>query len=511
MSLRTSALVLVAISFPFGCGPRPPVPPEPPPTPPAPSPSSQRVAPPNPAAARASRGLLHNGMPRNGLSVQALAANKSLLNGLAREPLNSASVRPAYLAIANSFTNGQRTGDLKDTSSLMEYITSCALDPGAVVTVNASEPRIEWKGELGLCDESSPLGDWSEEPATSDCEQAVSACVLARVNANGDKVVISMRGEPEQLFRLQPVVPVETYFREKGGTPIPSIHQKECSDKELQRGESRNCGFSPRFVGRCQPESRVTITSTQAGVGSYPRFVRICEGLHACDHPKEPGEVARSYSRHLLSGHIKSENHRITFTCPGNRADPRRKMGYYSVMVASPQGGDPGFDAQVSADGSYPATEAEVFTYLEGAFYGNLFDGSLKNLSGSPAMSDMLAANQYACFSHVWRYGKAYMADRLCLSPEDSCFVNQPGQCWPPSGATGQCEYDNVLYPECQWRPQTYKHPVTIYLNDPCDLSGNAGAEACSLDGGLFGASVTKDSAESRGKPDRHLVPTHGR
>lgn len=467
---RFVSAVVVGVSLAAACGPTAPA----------------ELAKPGGHSART--GLAHNDLHHNSLDAAALGANAGLRAKLAGGPLSSEAIREAEADAA-------LVGQLLDsrTLELMKYVVSCALPPGASVKRPAGAPAgDDWAGEVGLC------AGWANEAPAASCLELVSACVLARVNAHDKRVIISMRGQPAALFPLQPRVPVETELREEGGTPIRSFDPLDKCVGPLPSGgtAARDCGFAPLLVGRCQAGEAVTVcTGGKEGAAAacgcddaIPDLarraaLRVCKGLYGCD--AEDFAPPRAYAGPLPDAKDACPGKgrpAVTFTCPTNGplVDPAsgadRRYGYYSVMIAPgdaapTQAPKASVGAGVNATtGQYPAPEADVFTYREGAFYGNLFSSA-----GIQGKQQMLAGDSYACFSSVWRYREAELADRFCGGVE-GCFEHAPGPCFQAAGQ--RCKRDDgapgASYGAClglDGAPR-WTAPVTVYLNHPCDLTG---------------------------------------
>ncbi len=416
---------------------------------------------------------VHNQGPRNGLRPCALWNNRDLLQVLRSSELTTSTMnRPEVQS---------RLAD-EDTRGLLQYIVSCANDPSAPIvspTLPAGVSPTDkyappWPGEMGLCGSSSPW-PWSASGAPKDCQEAVSACVLARVNKVGMRVVISTRGEPSNLFPLLNEIPVETVYRD--GQKAPST--MACSPGVT------NCGFTAKRVGVCStgggtsgpvgPNGRTMVTLTPAPSVSGGE-VRVCAGLYAC-HPGDIGQ--RYYSEHIADSPTGSGG-TLTFECPGN--GPRvggTSLGYYSVLT---RGG--AFDVTANK-GSYPGKETEVFTYREGAFFGNLFNTSQLVTADAPnpcAEPDKaLGGHEFACFSEIWSNGLAHYNDRWCAGT--ACFVNTPVPCLFQANTSalaadracvGQSAAPQPFYKGGRGGrddPANFRwqHPITVYLNHPCD------------------------------------------
>jgi len=104
-------------------------------------------------------GLLANGFDWNGMSY----------NGLS-EVLTDPSARQAF-----------------------EYLVSCALNSEQKVEVVIEGEPVVFAGGIGLAPE------WGVGPCDQDCQELVSACMIARVNHKGESILISLRGNHSAL------------------------------------------------------------------------------------------------------------------------------------------------------------------------------------------------------------------------------------------------------------------------------------------------------------------------
>lgn len=378
--------------------------------------------------------MAHNDMPHNALQPEALMCTNALLGRI-----SSSSLRTETFSELNA---DERAGFDKTkcpyTQELLSYVISCALGPCDVVQT----PQGELHGEVGLCPQ------WATGAPSEECRQVVSACVIARTNAWDKKVIISLRGHP--ALGLLDKVPVETEIRNRGGQPIRSF--EPCQHKTTGAPE-RNCGWQPRYVGRCESPGDVVISAPQA-----PLMVRICGGIHGCDH--EGGVV---YSRWVSDKLLANPKDSLTFACPENgpATDDGKAFGYYSVLVAAPHVRrddlTPDIDV-VTSSGNYPASEEQVFTMREGAFYGNIFPSPS---SGGP----------YACHNAGWGDDwRAFITGRGCTIPKVGCFTNEPRACDSVcSQQAADGTYQNCRGPSAA--EKTWMHPLTTFLNHPDDLT----------------------------------------
>jgi hypothetical protein len=78
----------------------------------------------------------------------------------------------------------------------VRYAYSCAMPPGKSMTLTINGDAVTFEGALGLAPE------WGEDNGTcnDDCKRWVSACLLARTNAYGAHVEISIRA-PRSIFQ----------------------------------------------------------------------------------------------------------------------------------------------------------------------------------------------------------------------------------------------------------------------------------------------------------------------
>ena len=463
---------------------------------------------------------LADGNPKNGLSSgsflrNALLTNPDVLTLLRVSPLNQSLVeRPEISSQLQEF--GAR--------AVMEEMVKCALSPRTTLTYVNAGTKWTFTGELGLCQRADlPVGDWNAGPPTQLCQELVTACLMARVNGLRKSVPLSLRGEPKLLFPSRPAIGVEQSLREPRsyddpteGTPIGSFDGPRCQG-------GLECRWEPAYVGTCTSGTVSLAIDSPAVCGAAQ--LRVCAGIHGCYGPTSPvGYPSKvAYSMYLKEQAGACVGAALTFACPTTT-----ERGSYSVMLRRP-GPLPSPLRQelpvtkVAGPGSYPATEAEVFSYVEGAFYGNLFDPKDLEIGcraepkadpkidpkGDPKASASLRCerirgaqvpgecpfanpvkcrthvlpipyqNVHACFSLAGRGGDAddalavaYLNDRLCAQndPKKTCFVHPPKRCdrrctW--NAASGR--YDN-----CHGEARTGAAPVfpaiTTALNAPCDL-----------------------------------------
>lgn len=180
-------------------------------------------------------GVTHNAITVNALTTNALTTNASNLQALVHSKLAD-----------GTFETGPLSEALWDPSAqqVMKYLVSCALGPDQSVTwspmssVGVPPAETTWQGALALCPQ------WHEAGIAGDaaCQELVSACLLARNNADGVEVQISLRGRDtdEQYFGSGEVVvggavyPEHELYRWREGAFYGNILEPGGLDRTLE-------------------------------------------------------------------------------------------------------------------------------------------------------------------------------------------------------------------------------------------------------------------------------------
>lgn len=82
----------------------------------------------------------------------------------------------------------------------LTYLISCALNEGIELYTEVDGKIYTFLGSMGLAPR------WLEEALTPSEESWVSACMLARTNFWGMKIIISMRASPPPTMSLRPMI-----------------------------------------------------------------------------------------------------------------------------------------------------------------------------------------------------------------------------------------------------------------------------------------------------------------
>ena len=185
-------------------------------------------------------------------------------NGL--QSPNVSGIDPAH-ALSSAQGMSEIVGVLADPAlrSTAEYLVECALPQGDVVTKTVGGQTLELEGLLGLAPE------WADGPCDEDCQQWVSACLLARTNVSGQPVTIWIQsdhpeigyGIPEGLVHEASwygnVFAGELYLCK--GSPGVAANAK-LEGRTCSQGQT--CGFTK--YGKCNHQSRCTMAGPDGDV-----------------------------------------------------------------------------------------------------------------------------------------------------------------------------------------------------------------------------------------------------
>ena len=127
----------------------------------------------------------------NGLAMNGLTANSLVMNGLAMNGLITNSLTTIGLMATPSITSTLDSDPL--ARLFMQYVVSCALPSWQTLSILSATYHIEYiyPGDLGLAPQWGVVGGVCD----TSCQQWVSACAISRVNALGQHVLLSERGE----------------------------------------------------------------------------------------------------------------------------------------------------------------------------------------------------------------------------------------------------------------------------------------------------------------------------
>ena len=188
-------------------------------------------------------------------------------NGL-HDPTIS-GIDPSYpLASPQGMAEIDRLGDDEGFQDVIRYMVECALPEGNSVTKNVQGQTLTFQGMLGLAPE------WEDGACDGDCQEWVSACMLARTNVSGETVGIWLQADHPALgMDSSPSFPVyeASFF---GNLFSDEDHRYMCSgDASAQRAaflEGRTCshGFGEscdfEVFSDCEMEDRCAFLNPAA-------------------------------------------------------------------------------------------------------------------------------------------------------------------------------------------------------------------------------------------------------
>lgn len=219
-------------------------------------------------AVSTTNGVSMNGVSMNGVSMNGVSMNGLLMRGVVRNGLES--------------VNAHSLIETASGASLLAYLVQCALPAGEVLMIDHEmAPPEGFPGLLGVAP------GWRNGSLEETGKRAMSACMLAHVNAYGVSVPISARQhglddtteEERERFRSFEGAFFGNLFERNpvmltcGGATPPDFsvpypdHEKSdrllrrCTDSENIVSDATLCGMT--YVGRCSE-----ICATEVG-GSY--------------------------------------------------------------------------------------------------------------------------------------------------------------------------------------------------------------------------------------------------
>jgi hypothetical protein len=415
----------------------------------------------------------------NSFTTRALAFNAISTNPLANAKVGTQALRAVFGPAGDGYLREQLRD--VDAQHFMEYLVGCALDEGQTVTWMdpLTETVRQWEGRIGLCSE------WADAPPSEACRRRVSACIVARSNALGRRVELSVRGEDWAVpsrFAMEEVTRPTEYDPD---TTARVASFAACA----QPGTSlRDCGWKVDAVGQCQPGEPVRLGAgghapdacggAALGTASPGRvMLRVCEGIAGCD---------ANGSRYLdqSEGSCGSTRPAVTFTCPAS--------GFFNVMEAPWDSGAPataliGVEAGTSAGANYRLSEKRAFPFREGAYYGTLFEPGLLTatvevvdgaVQGKQAhVRGAVYRGMYSCYDDSWVSGIAYALSRVCAQPDSAadCVATITGpcsmMCAQQDGAmrAGDGDYEQCRHEKNDPAGRVWEEPVSVFLNAACD------------------------------------------
>ena len=188
---------------------------------------------------------------------------------------------------AQATTHGDAWADYRERfKTVLKYATQCALRADQSVTVTDwNGSALTWQGSFGLADwwTTAPLNPAPSPKAAAAGEELVSACLMARTNALGKSVSVSVRARPEltatgteltnyarhegafmgNLFSATPVA--QACSGSGGGNWLWDPTTNAAMAAGRQCAEGTTCGFE--YVGAC-----TSVCTVKPGVNGETLF-----------------------------------------------------------------------------------------------------------------------------------------------------------------------------------------------------------------------------------------------
>jgi hypothetical protein len=111
-------------------------------------------------------------------------------NGLQDPQLDA--LDPAHPLDTEAGLSGALLDD-PDRLATAAYVVECALPAGVTLTKTVAGVATDFEGALGLAPE------WEDEACDEDCQEWVTACLLARLNVTGQTVPLWLKGDHPEL------------------------------------------------------------------------------------------------------------------------------------------------------------------------------------------------------------------------------------------------------------------------------------------------------------------------
>ncbi|XXF77911.1 hypothetical protein P2318_33400 [Myxococcaceae bacterium GXIMD 01537] len=433
----------------------------------------------------------------NSLTTEALLFNSITTNPTANAIVSTGALRALFDPVTG---NGYLQHQLRDVDAqhVMEYVVSCALPMRDAIDWKepVSGGLRQWEGKAGLCPE------WADAAPSEACLRRVSSCVVARNNAFGRRVELSLRGEDPKdpsKFDLE-VMTRPSVYAPLTSTPLASF--QPCEGE--MTGVSRDCGWSPDAMGQCKPGQTVRLGAggvpldqcrdgKRLGTSAGRPVLRVCEGIAGCDeHDQRMLGQSESSCFSLLPA--------VSFTCPPSGSFNVMTGAWTSSAISSAQVAvEPG----TPASAEYRISEQKAFRYREGAFYGTLFDatalaatvyvdkaGLVRGKGAS--VKGSVYRKMFSCYDPAWQHGNAYATHRVCTLPSEApynCAASVMGPCLDtetPSNSlcadgdgsavrVGDRDYERCL----DHQRNLWEEPVTVFLHGPCDMGAPGLGDIC--------------------------------
>lgn len=401
-----------------------------------------------------------NHITLNHITLNGLIANFEASRELTLVPLRNESFAPGagYPLLRTTLLSDPWAQDF------LGYVASCALGDWQTIEVEDTGYFKQWRGALGLCT------GWGEPggSAGTDCQEIVSACILARVNKLGQYVPLSVRGDGLGTSTLSPSITSVAEDQLTGAQIAASV---PCGPGGHYGYE--DCGWRLEGVLTCTTDANVKVgaggsSDTECGTvgwSSNDTILRITEGVRARNAgPIPPGILPYVQRQDDDTSNSSCPNLQpeIEFTC--------NKNGVYSVMTAAYDRSQPNTAHVAAVNAAIGDAEQRVYRQKEGAFYGNIFNPyqlgvqvyfdaaanrwrvfSFQDQRNQPRTEQTVVRvtifkDMWACSAPNWFTPAALFHARLCALPgsAEGCAATWVGVCGTNPSAPPVCSFDDT-------------------------------------------------------------------
>lgn len=340
----------------------------------------------------------------NAMSFNAMSFNSLLLKANAQ----LADYSLAEIVAPGSVFESELVAD-PYSREFMEYLVSCALDENDTLNWSAGGLSETWHGSLGLCQ------DWGRAAPDQACQELVSACLLARTNAYGQSVEISLRGLYTDSITPLPLDATElTDFPWQEGGFFGNVFCEDCTDPSINM-----------FVSEGVLYYRYRLSDT-----SDSRYVDVaCDSFVGLPEPEARRVRDQCHWRFLQATNYEGVVYRAMFAC----WSPVWEDGLAYTMDR--------ICAGATSHGGYKADQKQCAAWPVGAC-----------TAASPGVP-WCATKEICAVDDSVPKGDGDV-DECKAMPMPTNALPTPGDC-PPTP------------------PQTapvWHYPLTVFLDDPCAL-----------------------------------------
>lgn len=448
-------------------------------------------------------GITFNSLTNNSIAINSIAINSIAINSIA---INSIAINGINLSVLTMNNNPLDNALYPNFQKVFKYMVQCALPAGQCVSVtDVDGSAASYCGALGV----APT--WATTPLSQTDQWRVTSCLMARTNAYGYQVAISLRGEGITVDQTE-----RTYTYDEGAfwgnifSPNPALYActGNYSDFYYDRGRlcssaASACGFT--IVGSCLTACAIqaknggpyrgcssNTTCTKQGICSpdieistYLLTPPTGMGVHQPCHNQSCNGLSPENIQVSAQRLFTSVNQDLPSQADSGDAGAHRGLLRYAVRCALPIGESFRAGTQVlqGARGLAPAwryrglneSERQLVTGCILAHVNQfgakvpieLDVASVGSQAPSPDMAypdgaffgDLATSSLYSCTLDSEGERSTFSSLRVCDEPGNRCGIQSLGRC------ADHCSFDNGHITSCRAPSGTaYSHVVGVRL-----------------------------------------------